>query len=112
MLTSIGTFQSKRWGTVNVLRGTYGKDGPLAIALETSDGEPLAKLSVNMYVPECSHDSTELPPDCFYVKGWAENTELADEAFKSGLFVLRADLPSARSGFVTAPVWQIAGAAS
>jgi hypothetical protein len=70
-------------------------------------GEPLATLSVNMYKPECSQDSRDLPRDCFYVKQWAENRDIAEEAWKSGLFTLREDLPIAHSGFVSAPVWQI-----
>lgn len=108
----IGTFNSKRWGTVSVVCATYGRaDGPLAVLLQLEDGEPLATLSVNMYRPECSHDSADLPADCFYVKQWSENEELSSEAFATGLFVLRDDLPGARSGFVSAPVWQIKEAA-
>lgn len=107
-MIQIGTFESKRWGKVRVLRGTYGRaDGPAAIVLETSDGEPLTKLSVNMYRPECSHDSRALPADCFYVKNYGGNEELAAEALASGLFVQRDDLPAASSGFVSAPAWQI-----
>ncbi len=105
----IGTFQSKRWGTVNVMRATYGgPGGPLAIVLELETGEPLAKLSVNMYMPECSRDSKDLPPDCFYVKTWEGNEAIARDAVASGLFKVRDDFPKARSGFVLAPVWQLA----
>ncbi len=108
-MNELGTFQSKRCGPVRVLRSTYKtEDGPTAITLITDDGEPLATLSVNMYKPECSHDSADLPRDCFYVKTWGGNEELAQEALASGLFRLRTDLPEASSGFVTAPVWQIA----
>lgn len=108
-MEQIGTFQSRRWGTVRVLRGNYGGPrGPLAIALQDGNGEPLATLSVNMYVPECSRDSRDLPKDCFYVKRWAENEELSAEALASGLFVERADMPEAASGWVSSPVWQIA----
>ena len=104
----IGTFVSTNWGRVTVLRGHYGTaNGPLAIALETDEGEPLATLSVNLYKPDCSHDSRDLPANCFYVKTWSENEELAKEAQASGLFVCRDDLGVGRSGFVTAPVWQI-----
>ncbi len=109
-MNHIGTFTSPRWGVVNVLRGTYqAANGPTAIALTLEDGEPLATLSVNMYRPDCSHDSRDLPADCFYVKQWGENEQLADEAIKSGLFKQRDDLPQARSGHVSAPVWQLAG---
>ena len=113
-MNKIGSFQSKRWGKVDVYRTTYGAaDGPCAIPL-TIGGAPLATLSVNMYRPECSQDSRDLPADCFYVKEWAVNETLAPEAFASGLFILRDDLPRASSGYVTAPVWQIkdAGGAS
>lgn len=103
----IGTFQSKRWGTVTVLRATYqDATGPTAILMQAK-GEQLPTLSVNMYRPECSRDSRDLPRDCFYVKQWAENEQLAKEAFASGLFILREDLPIAESGYVTAPVWQL-----
>lgn len=108
-MKQIGTFQSQRWGTVYVLRATYGtQDGPLAIVVHLESGEPLATLSVNMYTPQRSHDSTDLPPDCFYVKTWSENEELAAEVLASGLFKERTDLPHAESGFVSAPVWQVA----
>lgn len=108
-MKNIGTFNSARWGAVRVLRASYdGPKGPTAIVLQCADGEPLATLSVNMYRPECSHDSSTLAPDCFYVKTWSENEELSKEALASGLFTQRDDLPVARSGYVTAPVWQIA----
>lgn len=104
----IGTYRSRQWGRVNVLRATYGSaNGPTAVMLTCEDGEPLATLSVNMYRPECSHDSTDLPADCFYAKEWSENESIAAEAISSGLFVRRDDLPKAKSGFVSARVWQI-----
>ena len=104
----IGTFQSKRWGTVTVVAATYERaDGPLAVILGTDIGEKLGTLSVNLYRPQCSHDSKDLPPECFYVKTWAENEDLAIEALASGLFTVRDDLPVGRSGYVTAPVWKI-----
>jgi hypothetical protein len=111
-MKKIGSFRSSRWGRVDAWRATYlGENGPTAVTLTLQDGEPLATLSVNMYQPECSHDSSDLPPDCFYVKQWSENETLAAEALESGLFTVRDDLPAARSGFVSAPVWQIREAA-
>lgn len=105
----IGSFQSKRWGKVSALSGSYGgPEGPLAVVLECEDGEPLATLSVNMYKPTCSADSRDLPADCFYVKRWSENEELSADALASGLFTERNDLGMAEGGFVEAPVWQIA----
>lgn len=104
----VGKFTSPRWGVVNVQLGHYGGlNGPAAIVLVLADGERLGTLSVNMCQPECSRDSQDLPEDCFYAKTWSENEELAKDALKSWLFVQRDDLPSASSGFVSAPVWQI-----
>lgn len=109
----IGTFNSRQWGAVHAYRRNYeSADGPVAVVLTTDDGEPLATLSVNMYTPECSRSSRDLPADCFYVKQWSENEKLAADALKSGLFIERDDLPHAESGFVSAPVWQIAGDAA
>lgn len=111
MPKNIGTFKSARWGQVRVLTATYGRsNGPLAVVLHTDDGEPLATLSVNMYRPDCSRDSRDLPPHCFYVKRWSENEEISADALASGLFEERPDLPPAESGYVTAPVWQLRSA--
>jgi hypothetical protein len=102
------TFRSQRWGEVHVRLGSYvDEDGPLAVMLTSADGELIAKLSANMYRPECSEDSRDLPADCFYVKQWGENEAIAQEALASALFIERPDLPVAESGFVTAPVWQL-----
>jgi len=100
----IGHFQSARWGRVSVLRGQY-REGQTAVALEDSDGQALTTLSVNMYRPASDQDSRDLPENCFYVKAWSENEELAREA--APLFILRGDLPRANSGFVYADVWEI-----
>lgn len=99
----VGQFPS-RWGMVRVIKLKY-QDGALAVRLELADGEVLAMLSVNM------KGSLNLPEGCFYAKDWSENVELAKQAQDSGCFVTRVDLPSARSGFVTADVWQIVEAA-
>jgi hypothetical protein len=107
-MKQIGTFRSRRWGEVHAFGATYGgPKGPLAVVLQCADGEPLATLSVNMYEPDCSQDSRNLPAGCFYVKQWAENETIAQEALASGLFMERPDLPVAESGWVTAPVWQL-----
>lgn len=99
-------FRSKRWGVVTVWLATYG-GGELAIILKCEDGEPLATLSVNMYKPDCSQSSADLPPDCFYMKCWSENEELAQEAAECGLFKHREDIPSAEAGYVVAHAWQL-----
>jgi len=106
-MKTIGTFESVQWGKVQVLVGNYGgPGGPLAVTLATEE-EPLATLSVNMYKPECSADSRDLPADCFYVKDWSENELIAEEAAESGLFVPRDDLGHAQSGYAIASVWQL-----
>lgn len=103
----IGSYGSPRWGLVTAVAASYGDaGGPLAVRL-FADGERLATLSVNLTRPECSQDSRDLPPDCFYAKTWSENEEVAREALASGLFLQRGDLPLGRSGFVAAPVWQV-----
>lgn len=107
-MRKIGSFRSTRWGEVTVLAGNYGDaNGPLALVLELSSGELLTRLTANMTRPDCSHDSRELPPLCFYVKTWFENERIAQEALLSGLFIERADLPRARCGEVEAPAWQV-----
>lgn len=106
-MKKLGTFRSPRWGTVDVLIGRYGSaDGPLAVTLEANFA-PLDTISVNMYRPQCSHDSRDLPADCFYVRDYGDHAKMAQEAFGSGLFVKRDDLPRAESGYITAGVWQI-----
>lgn len=112
-MKSIGTITLPQWGKCSVHVGTYGgPDGPLAVVLKTDTGEPLTKLSVNMYKPECSHDSSDLPAGCFYAKTYGENDEIARLALASGMFIERPDLPKAHGGHVTVPVWQLAGVAS
>lgn len=108
-MKKIGTFESARWGKVIASKATYERaDGPLAIVLQTENGEPLATLSVNMYRPECSHDSRDLPAGCFYAKDYGGQEEIAAEALASGLFRERDDLPTAYSGYVSAPAWELA----
>jgi hypothetical protein len=104
----IASFASREWGVVRTARSTYAEaGGPLAVMLLTESGELLTKLSVFMYRPECSEDSRDLPPDCFYLKNWSENEELAAEALAAGLFKLRPDLPTSLSGWVEAPAAEL-----
>lgn len=98
------TFESAKWGTVKVLRGMY-HNGTLAVHLTSRNPEdeyddPLATLSVNF------DHSVDLPANCFHVKDWSENAELAEEAMASGLFKRREDLPPFHSGFVVSEVWE------
>lgn len=103
----VGSFHSARWGKVEVYVTTHlSANGPLAIQLIDSDGAPLAILSVNM------PDSKNLPANCFYMKDWSENEELAREAMNvSELFRHRPDLPKATSGFIVADAYELVGAA-
>lgn len=99
------TFVSRKCGTVTVHRGQY-HNGALAVHLTTVNSEDeypdlLTKLSVNF------DHSADLPENCFHVKEWSENEEIAQEAMASGLFKLREDLPAFDSGFVTSPVWEM-----
>lgn len=95
----LGSFESKRWGHVCVKKSNYiSPGGPIAIILETQSGSRIDMLS------DCSHDSEDLPKDCFFVKRWSENEDISAEALGSGLFIERTDLEPAKS----APVWQIA----
>lgn len=107
-MNRIGKLKLRRWGPVLALRGHYlVHNGPTAVVLVLEDGEELlANLSVNMYRPDCSEDSRDLPAGCFYVDTW-NNEEFIDELRECGLFIERPDLPKAKSGFVTAPAWQI-----
>lgn len=94
--TLVGTFISPRLGEVQVYRGHYLEaDGPLAVYL-VADGphgaEVVATLSVNMTRPQCSADSRDLPPSCFYLKAWGENEHIASECFEAGIITLRPDL--------------------
>lgn len=109
-MKKLGEFSTDEFGTAQVFQATY-PDGSTAITLTCNlEGydEPLATLSVCLYKPDCSHNSTDLPPGCFYVKKWGENIAICGEALASGLFVERPDLGTAASGFVTdIPVWQV-----
>lgn len=96
MANEIGTFESTRFGTVTVVQSAYLPSNNTAIMLYTAEGEPLAKLSVNL--PE----SNDLDPDTFYVKHWGENEMLWQDAHDSGLFnTALVHIPPANSGHVT-----------
>lgn len=99
----IGKFQSQQWGEVEAHWSYYlSEGGPAAVIMTLPDGRYLATLSVNL-----EGHSKRLPENCFYVKDWSENHELAEEAARSGLFKARPDIPKVHSGFVTAGAWEI-----
>ncbi len=89
------------YGPAFVAEDRYA-DGALAVRLIDGQGPPMTTLSTN--IPP---QSRRLPPNCFYMKTWSENQELAVAAMDSGLFRPRDDLPTAASGFVRASVWEI-----
>lgn len=107
-MKTLGTFETKGYGPVLAIQTTYlSEDGPLAIMLVDLDNIPLTVLSVNLTFPTSNRDSRELPPNCFFVKSWEDNGKIAEEAKSSGLFLPRPDLGTGKSGFVTAPVWEV-----
>ena len=104
----IGEFTSPHWGLVTIYTSHYDSPlGPLAVLLTVDTAPPLTTLSVYITKPLCSQDSADLPPDCFYVKDWAGNKTIARECEALPFFKRRPDLPTAKSGYVTADVWQL-----
>lgn len=110
-MKSIGKFKTTQFGVVEVLQSNYQKEnGPLAIQLvsvgdtdkDIYPGEPIAMLSINM--PEYSE---RLAPDCFYLKNWSENMQIAADAIDSGLFERAKEFPEAYSGFVSAQAYRV-----
>lgn len=82
---------------VELLRTAY-TDGRLAVIARGADGSPFGTLSTNL-------PGADLADDCFAVKTWSENRDLAEAALASGLFEPTGErLPS---GFVQAPIWRI-----
>lgn len=84
------------FGLANIVVAEYVNNHALAVRLVAEDGEPIATLSSNMKL------SGDLPPDCFFLKDWAENVDIACDALRSGWFKIRRDLPTAISGLVWA----------
>jgi hypothetical protein len=74
----------------------------LAVTAETADGEPYARLSVNL--PE----SLDLPKNAFYLKHYSENAPVARALLDSGLIEpLNPFLyPKVRTGFVEVAAYQ------
>lgn len=78
----------------------YQNNDALAVQLiDAEDGSVFATVSVNL--PE----SSELPPDEFYLKNWSENEEIAMELIKLGVIIPTGK--SARSGYVVADSYKI-----
>ena len=107
----IGSFLSATAGNeLAIYRGIYESNHALSIMLMGRVAgtwqSPYAILSVNMDHGQ-DHESSDLPPNCFYVKEWSENSKVAEEALASGWFQVREDLPISHSGYVKARVWEL-----
>lgn len=102
------TFNSREFGLVRIETKTYAGNGALAIELWEHPGDtepwdaPICKLSVN--IPERVKD---LPPNCFFLKDWSENAEIALAAKRSGWFRRREDVRPAECGWITAEAWEL-----
>lgn len=69
----------------------YG-NGRMAVQL-TEEGMPYCTLSVNI-------EEAELAEDCFWLKDWSENEEIAKHMLENALIILTGR--TYRTGFVTA----------
>lgn len=102
----VGRFMSKVAGEMLWVDLDRYAGGPLAVSLTTKN-ESYCTLSVNMYKPECSQDSRDLPADVFYMKDWSGNEEIASEVIELGLVERVRDVPPAQSGFVIADAYKL-----
>lgn len=85
---------------VTLKTGTYAHGGT-AVFLETADGEPLATVST--WFPQ----STRLPPDVVYVKGWAENEPIIPLLTETGLLAPAPEYEPVESGWVTSRAYRV-----
>ncbi len=84
---------------LTLMEGKYESNGRIAVAVVGEDGSPYATLSTNIV---CA----DLPDaDCFFVKNWSENAELAFAIEQAGIF--ESVGKSAPAGYATAPIWRI-----
>ncbi len=96
-MTTLGSFPFD--GETIVALTTQYAAGGLAVELLAEDGEPYARLSVNL-------EGLTLPAHQFAVKTWSENEEISKAARRSGLFSDTGGRVS--TGFVTAEIWELA----
>jgi hypothetical protein len=90
------TFRGEKLG---IYKENYKNNGRLTIVVSGQDGAPFATLSCN--VVDC-----DLPDvDCFHVKTWSENAELARAVAEAGIF-LDTGLCTP-TGRVVAPIWRL-----
>lgn len=85
---------------LTIVTDTY-IDGCMAVQLHEAEGQPYSILSC--HVPE----SELIPKDAFYLKEWAENSEVAQAIFDADL-VIPIDAPVYDSGFVKAYAYKLA----
>lgn len=84
---------------LTIHRENYKNNGRVAILIASADGGPFATLSCNVV-------DAELPdPDCFHVKVWSENEQIA-EAIRQ-LDIFEDTGLKEQTGRVTAPVWAL-----
>ena len=62
--------------------------------------EPFATLSVNF-------PGAFLPADCFWLKDWSENQDLASALIESGLVEPAEELGQVDNGYVTAQAYRL-----
>lgn len=75
----------------------YQKGGRMALQLHVvGTGEPYAILTCNM-------SEVPLEDDEVIIKNWSENTQVAQDAFNTGLFENTGKV----AGEIRAPIWRI-----
>lgn len=94
----ICTLQTKTHGETVLFAGRYPKDGAVALALMSKDGEPLCTFTTNL--KSYGHP---LQDNEFHVCTW-NNEAFVGPVMESGLFEDTGK--RAPSGFVEAPVWR------
>lgn len=86
---------------LSIRLSTYG-NGNTAVEAVSTEGEPVAVLSVNMPPYD------RLPDGVFYLKDWSENAMIAAAFLASGLVEPAGTglFPTRASGFVTADAYR------
>jgi len=88
------------YGEASVEFGEYGNGGLAVSLIAVADGQPIAKLSVNL--PEAAD---QLGEGEFFAKTWSENAPIVGPALASGLFEDTGRRVA--TGFVEAQVWRL-----
>lgn len=84
---------------LSLMEEEYKNNKRLAVSVVGADGGPYATLSTNII-------DADLPDaDCFFVKNWSENADLALAIREANIFeVTGLSVPTGR---VVAPVWRL-----